>query len=317
MKSILLAVQGIRVKQLNSKQSQLLDSFSGKAADLYDILYQILKEHEGNAFDSKDIQQALEVKEVKHRERQIEGLLEGGHYGSGYPIRNLDRWKSIAYTKKIRDVDMNPFYFLFDLPEGKELGFLVLQSTGGEGVQTLFEGMLHEEFVKEFPDDRIRYHRIVPDSVRKELEKAPISEVRLIRHSIPKDLATVVGPKGSKQASGTMSLSMKFEEDGSLASNAARAFFEKGRGTDRVLELEGLEFPYDSVKIKVKLNGKEHTMDLANPDRLRASFDVTEEIERSRTDGQPTFESLSRVAREKLEAIKAVLYGGHHVPGKD
>ena len=38
MKSILLAVQGIRVKQLNSKKSQLLDSFSEKAADLYEVL---------------------------------------------------------------------------------------------------------------------------------------------------------------------------------------------------------------------------------------------------------------------------------------
>src|ERR1019366_3592270 len=111
-----------------------------------------MKEHEGNAFDAKDTQQALEVKQVKHRKRQIEGLLEGGYYGSESEIRNLDNMKNVAYRKQVRDVDMNPFYFLFDLPEGKELGFLVLQSTGGEGVQTLFEGMLHQEFVKEFPD---------------------------------------------------------------------------------------------------------------------------------------------------------------------
>lgn len=316
MKSILLTAQGVRIKQLNSRQSQLLDSFSEKGADLHDTLYQILKEHEGSAFDSKDSQQALEVKKVKHQKRQIEGLLEGGHYGSESEIRNLDKWKNVAYRKRIRDVDMNPFYFLFDLPEGKELGFLILQSTGAEGVQTLLEGMLHEEFVKEFPNDRIRYHRIVPDALRKELEKAPVSEIRLLRHSMPKDLAIAIGPKGSKQASGTMTLLMKFHEDGAIAPEAARAFFGKGRGTEKVLELEGLEFPYDSVKIKVKFNGKEHTMDLANPDRLRASFDVTDEIQRSRT-GQPTFESLSRVAQEKLEAIKAVLYGGHHVPGKD
>jgi hypothetical protein len=316
MKSILLAVQGIRVKQLNNKQSQLLDSFSDKAADICDVLYQILKAHEGNAFDATDTQQALEVKQVKQRVRQIEGLLEGGHYGAESEIRNLDKWKRVAYKKQVRDVDMNPFYFLFDLPEGKELGFLVLQSTGGEGVQTLFEAMLHQEFVKEFPNDRIRYNRIVPDTLKKELEKAPVSEVRLIRHSIPKDLAIAVGPKGSKQVEGTMSLSMKFHEDSFIASETARTFFEGRRGTDRVLELEGLEFPYESVKIKVKLNGKEHTMDLANPDRLRASFDVTEEIDRS-TAGHPTFESLSKVAKEKLEAVKAVLYGGQHVPGKD
>jgi hypothetical protein len=57
-------------------------------------------------------------------------------------------------------------------------------------------------------------------------------------------------------------------------------------------------------------------MDLANPDRLRASFDITDEIERAST-GHPTFASISRIAKEKLDSIKAVLYGGSHVPGKD
>ena len=111
-----------------------------------------------------------------------------------------------------------------------------------------------------------------------------------------------------------MRLTMRLDEDGAVASESVRAFFEKRRGTETVLELEGVEFPYDSVKIKVKVNGKEHTMDLANPDRLRASFDITDEIERANT-GHPTFASISRVAKEKLDSIKTVLYGGPHVPG--
>lgn len=316
MKSILLGVQGIKVKEVNSRKSQLLNSFSDKEADLYEVLYEFLKRHEGDAYEVKETQQALEVKKVDQRKRQIEGLIEGGYYGIESDIRNLDKWTEVAYRKQLRDVDMNPFYFLFDLPEGKELGFLLLQSTGNEGVQTLLGEMLHKQFVEQFPDDRLHFHRIVPDALRKELAKAPLSEVRFIKHSIPRDFAAVIGQKGTKEASGTMSLAVNFKEDSAISSEAVRAFFEKKRGAESVFELEDVEFPYDHMKIKVKLNGKEYTMDLANPDRLRATFDVTDEIVRSKT-GQPSFASISRIAKEKLDAIKTALYGGRHVPGQD
>jgi hypothetical protein len=309
VKSILLTVQGVRVKAVNSrKKYQLLDSFSDKAADVYDVIRDILKFHESSAYRAEDSQQVLEVKKVDPDKRQIEGLLEAGYYGSTSEIRSLDKWDEVAYAKKIRDVDLSPFYFLFDLPEGKELGFLLLQSTGIEGVQTLLASMLHEQFVRDFPDDRLRFHRIIPEDVRKQLAKAPLSEVRFIRHRMPSDLATVIGRAGTKQTTGTMDLVMRFKDDG-IAPEAVRRFFDKKRGAESVLELEGIEFPYDNVKIKVKLNGKEHTVDLGDPDRLRANFDVTDEVTRS-TAGHPTFGSISRVAKEKLSAIKAVLYGG-------
>ncbi len=313
MRSILLSVQGVKVKELNGKY-QLLDSFSDNGADLHEVLQRFLKLQEGMPYVVKETQQAFEVKEVHSQKRQIDGILEGGHFGTQSNIRNLDKWSEVAYKKKVRDVDPNPFYFLFDLPEGRELGFLLVQSMGTEGVQTSLAQMLHEQFIKEYPDDRIRYHRIVPEDLRKELATAPLSEITFIRHSIPRDLATVIGRKASKQTKGTMRLTMRLDEDGAVASESVRAFFEKRRGTETVLELEGVEFPYDSVKIKVKVNGKEHTMDLANPDRLRASFDITDEIERANT-GHPTFASISRVAKEKLDSIKTVLYGGPHVPG--
>jgi hypothetical protein len=253
----------------------------------------------------------VEIKKLHRAKRQIEGLLEAGYYGSASEIRNLDKWDAIAYAKQIRDVDLNPFYFLFDLPEGKELGFLLIQSTGVEGVQTLLAKMLHEQIVRDYPDYRLRFHRIVPDEVRKELAKAPVSEIRLIRHHVPSDLAVLIGRAGSRQTKGTMDLVMRFKEDG-IAPAVVRRFFES-RGDPSVLELEGLEFPYDTVKIKVKLNGKEHTVDLGDPDRLRANFDVTDEVTFSA--GHPTFASISRVAKEKLYAIRAALYGGGDVPG--
>jgi hypothetical protein len=314
MKSILLTVQGVKIKAVKSREKyQLLGSFSDKATDLSDVIHDILKFHESSAYRAEDSQQVVEVKRLDRDKRLIEGLLYAGYYGSTSEIRNLDKWRQVAYEKQIRDVDLSPFYFLFDVPEERDLGFLLLQSTGIEGVQTLLAKMLHEQFVRDFPDDRLRFHRIIPEDVRKQFANAPLSEVRFIRHRMPSDLATVIGRTGTKQTTGTMDLVMRFKDDG-IGREAVQRFFDKRRGLDSVLELEGVEFPYDNVKIKVKLNGKEHTVDLGDPDRLRASFDVTDQITRSMA-GHPTFESISTVAREKLLAIKAVLYGGGNAAG--
>ena len=82
------------------------------------------KRRRSAAYRAEDSQQAVEVEKIDLGKRQIEGLLKAGYYGSGGEIRNLDHWETIAYRKGILDVDLSPFYFLFDLPEGKELGFL-------------------------------------------------------------------------------------------------------------------------------------------------------------------------------------------------
>jgi hypothetical protein len=315
MKSILLTVQGLRIKELNGRKNQLLDSFSAKEADLYDVLHQFLLLRKNDAFKAEDSQQAFQVGQIEtSKKRQIEGIIHAGNWGSEHPIRNLDKWSKIAYLKKLRDVETTPFYFLFDIPEGRDLGYLLLQSSGIESIQTLLGRMLHEHFIKEFPDERLRFHRIVHPDVAKALARSPISEVRLLRHSIPRDFAKTIKPGATDQISGTMSLSLKLEEDSTLGSAAIRKFFEGRRGTESVFELEDVEFPYDSVKMKVKLNGKEHTIDLENPDRIRGSFDVTEEITRG-PDGHPTFASISEIAKGKLDDLKTVLSGGRRVPG--
>jgi len=74
------------------------------------------------------------------------------------------------------------------------------------------------------------------------------------------------------------------------------------------LELEETRFQYDNVKIKVNVLGKERTMDLADPKRIRVTLDVTDQVKFSPA-GHPTFKSISEVAKEYLEDLKSELYG--------
>jgi len=89
---------------------------------------------------------------------------------------------------------------------------------------------------------------------------------------------------------------------------AFRRYIDQHRNVASVLELEETRFQYDNVKIKVNVHGKERTMDLADPKRIRATFDITDEVKLSSA-GHPTFKSISEVAKEYLEDLKDELYG--------
>lgn len=317
MRNILLSVYSVRVKTAHTRRDyELIDCFSEKDADLHEILGNLLDRRKTEVYRKADTQQALQVVKFHADKRQLEGLLDIGQYGSESEIRNLDQWDRVAYRKGVWDVDLHPFYFLFDLPEGKNMGILLIQRTGAEGAQAIFAEALHELFTCEFPNQRLQMRQIVPEEFYRQLEseETKLSEVRFVRHRLATDITTVIGPAGTDQTSGTMELALKIKEQG-VGVEAIKRYFDRHRAAGSVLELEGTRFPYDSVKIRVTFRGKERTVDLSNPKSMRAAFDITNQVTFSAA-GHPTFVSISGVAKGILSDIKDELYGtGPHVPG--
>lgn len=303
MRSISLMVYAVRIKTVGTRRDyELLDSFSEKGADLLDVLRNILNQRKNEKYDKQDSQQVLEVDKAESDGRQIEGIVNLGGYGTAGPIRDRKSW-TVVYKKKVGDVDLRPFYFLFDLPEGKDLGFALLQRTGAEGIQSILAEALEDPFNREFPNCRVRMLHYTPEALLKELQRQQVSEIKFIRHRVPRDIATLIGPATTEQISGTMDLTVKFRERG-VGLPAIRRFLEAHRGTDNILELEDLRFPWEDVKIKVKFKGKERTMDLGDPASIRPSFDVSEDLEWSST-GHPTFDSISVAAKQLLSELKS------------
>jgi hypothetical protein len=94
-----------------------------------------------------------------------------------------------------------------------------------------------------------------------------------------------------------------------------RDYLDRHQGRESVLVLEGLEFPYDRVKMQVTINGKPRTMDLGDPNKLRPSFDVTDKLAPLSANGHPRFTTISEVAKEIMSDINSILYGRRNVPG--
>jgi hypothetical protein len=307
VKSVSLTVNSIRVRHTYSKEYELLDQFSDQADDLHDVLRELLYECSTRERKSDESSQALQVTRLDPRGREIEGLIQAGSYGSESEIRRLGEWTDVRYQKGLEDVDLHPFYFLFDLPEGRERGYFILQSSGQDSVQTLVRKILFELFTARFRDLRLEFKPLVPDELLDKLkgDEARGSEIRFVRHKPPRDITSIIGRGGTDTTAGAVELVMKFKEDGFLLRAVERALQRGNR--DGILELEDLKFPYDNVKIKVKLGGKERTVDLGQPGNLRPTVEITDQVRWQR--GHPTFNSLSEAAHELLSQMKDRLEG--------
>ncbi len=134
-----------------------------------------------------------------------------------------------------------------------------------------------------------------------------MQEIRFIRHSLSSDITDAMGD--GNQARGSMELVVKIK-------SAQRFPFERRirrclngkRKVQELIELEETRFVYDNVKIVVKVGGRDRTVDLGNPKRLRATFDVTDRVQIGRG-GHPRFESISEVAHEIMHDLENQLYG--------
>src|SRR5262249_55614404 len=152
--------------------------------------------------------QALQVTKLERRGREIEGLIQAGSYGSESQIRRLGEWQRVRYEKSTEDVDLQPFYFLFDLPEGSERSYFIFHIYGQDSIHTLLRKILFELFTARFPELRLEFKPLVPDELLDKLngDEARGSEIRFVRYKPPRDIASVVGRVGTDQTAGTIEL---------------------------------------------------------------------------------------------------------------
>lgn len=212
MRRFTLAPYTVRVRPPYSREYELLDSFGEKDDDLFAELRRIIGAMK--ATDNAAISQVLEITkiQVSVRGRIIEGIAESGEYGTETIIRDTKTW-AVAHEKKAHHAEMLPFYFLLDLPEGRDKGILLLERIGTFGIQNSLTAVLNASFTKDFPERRIFVNPLVPEDLIDQYlgDDAELSEIRFIRHSLTGDIANHLGRTGNEKA-GTMELSVKIRE---------------------------------------------------------------------------------------------------------
>jgi hypothetical protein len=307
MKRITLAAYSVRVRVPYSREYEKLSSF-GDDQDLFDFLWQQVNALSKTVSNDKEAKHVLEAEELSTADRRIGGILNSGEYGIETLIRDVNTW-NIALKKKKHHAEMLPFYFLFDIPENRDLGFLLLQRTGVYGIRHILSASLDKSFQKSHAEYRLAINPVVPEGAIEQYvgTNATMMEIRFIRHSLSSDITGALG-KG-KQSKGTMELAVRLKDaDRFPFRGNIRNYIDGKRKLQNLIELEEVRFPYDNVKIKMRVDGKETLVDLGHPERLRAAFDVTEKITYSPA-GHPLPESISEVAHGIMDDLMTAKYG--------
>lgn len=193
-----LAAYSINVWNFEEREGEVISDF-GDEEDLLELFSTFLSSLQAKASHDKRNRQLLTVETLKieKKARTLCGIIETGEYGSESKLRDVDT-QEIVYKKKIKEADMLPFYFLFDLPEGSEDGILVLQRTGMFGIRKILTTVIDSWFDAKFPDYRLRLHPLAEPGDLEKYKDGQVETVRFIGYDVPGDIADALNTANKK-----------------------------------------------------------------------------------------------------------------------
>ncbi|MEX2299480.1 MAG: hypothetical protein WD733_01015 [Bryobacterales bacterium] len=300
-----LASYTIRLRA-ESGENQKLDAFGSPPQDLLRVLGDCLESMKKKSSSTHDAaaQQVFNVAKVQVTGRTIAGIIESGLYGRGSKLRDVDAWE-ITYKKTVREAEMLPFYFLFEVPHMADEGMLIVERVGNVGIRKALGNAISEYVASKLPPFSFRLsHLVRQDVVKAYVDGGEVSAIRFIKFGLPSDFADML-PSGHKEQRGRLELVARMGRGRTFNLGSRIGKYVNGDvNLNRFVELE--DFSYDTVKLDVTKNGETRVIDL-NKLKMRGFYNISADVERDAT-GNPTFESIDEAARELLQDIKDGVY---------
>ncbi len=214
---------------------------------------------------------------------------------------------TIVYKRKIKEADMLPFYFLFDLPAGSEDGILVLQRTGMFGIRKILTAVIDFWFDSQFPDYRLRLHPLAEPGDLEKYKDGQVETIRFVGYDVPGDIADALNT-GHKKFDGHVELVITARRGSFLnVKDRIRRFFNKEVELNKFIALQETKFKYQDVKLKTKVGRSRRTVSLAALKLLRSYYDITDDVKVDGATGHPSFDSIDELARGLAGRVKKSL----------
>lgn len=195
---------------------------------------------------------------------------------------------------------MVPFFFEWYLPANHRKGILLCQRIGQSGVRTLLTTIVGGEFSAAFPDYTLVINPLMPEAaVKALLRKATIQEVRFVQSVIPPDIADRFNGKKTAQE-GEVEIIVRPRRRGYLNAGSLIDYMTGKKSVNDLIEIES--FVPDNVKVEISLDGRRRVIDFGRLGRLRASFDIIDEVSFG-SDGYATLNSLKAASTDLISDL--------------
>ncbi|MBZ5515838.1 MAG: hypothetical protein LAN62_13535 [Acidobacteriia bacterium] len=288
-----LSTYALRLRNIEKRENVQLDKVLGES-DFMEMFSEYLRQAAQTLSNDVENQRLLGVMQYEAKNRTSRGIIETGDYGFESDIYDIKR-KSVSYRRKIHEAEMLPFYFAVVVPIGADEGLVILQRFKQFGIRRVLLADLERYFLPRLPGLKILMNPLIPEELVTEyLKNGRITKIRFIRFGISSDIANVFDTRKHTEEEGHMELVVAARRNSALPLGKRVSQVLTGkRDLNKLIELH--EFPYDRVKLEVRYGQVHRTIDLAHLHRVRAYYDITEEVVLG-TGGHPTLESLNQLA---------------------
>lgn len=286
MDSIGLATYSIQVREKHSKKiffnfdklpkeypnlENFEDLKKNPYYDLMDILNEIFEV--GDRHIHKKHEKIIKLlKWESEKSRVVYGLFGYGNYGSESEVVDT-KVKDYSETLEQSKGVIKPFYFLFKLPKGSNLGMLIIERKSVSGLKVILNQwinqLLKNSNYKNFVVDI--NSMINEEMLNKYFNEGQLHSLRYIKHSIPKDYYDDI-----KTTEGKIETKISLNNPENIPSSIKNRLLGSVSKEKDNSYLKIKEVDYEDLKVELELNGKKRVFRSGHPEDASPYIDITD-----------------------------------------
>lgn len=248
-------------------------------ADFLSFFKDFVKSIDKNMLDDEEQKRSLQVTSTRFTSnvRMISGIFESGEYGLESRIVNRKTRKQ-TYKKSVDDVDIKPFYFLLYMPQGSGKGLLVLQRTGGYGINTVVRKHLSQFFSERFGGFKMEVNQYLSkDLADKFIGDGIIQEISIRKYDLAPDVVNKLGLTNSTSDILSVELRITARQRGKLRVNKRVKRFVRNPNANffDIPEVKNLGFDGgegQKTTIKARHGNRTRTINLGDTMQIRPYY---------------------------------------------
>lgn len=309
MNNVALVLYVIRVRDIKDNKYYNLDNIDGKS--LVELFIEYCNEREKVSCNNNN-NKAINIKKVEKNSNYVYGQIEYGTYGYSSEIKQI-RTGQITHSKTIEEVDMVPLFFQAYVPNDAFKALIALEKFKTYGCKTILEDDINNFFAERDYKIKLTLHPILPEKVAKKyFQDGIITKMRLVKHTIPKDISDMYKSEYENGVFGTFEYVMTPKKNKGLPfKKNINKFLNNSLGLHHIVEIAGID--YDDIKVELDIGGKKRTISLNNIAKLTGDIDISNEVE-FEINGHPKYSSIMNISREILgEYMKIIDYKNYRV----
>lgn len=273
--------------------------------DLYDPLNKEGDDKEGNVFRLSRNPNGNYY--LYRRGRYLSGLLESGEYGTEEDGVDIDSGM-VVFRKTLKNALLKPFYFMFYIPENSNIGFLILEKIGNNGIMTVLNNAI-SKYYSTTPSENNYVLKITPlcigALVKKKMEVLRYEAKKIELRKVQKEDLRIDKVSGNTIPAQDISTSIVYTPCRNTLINIMefiKSLKSKRNEANTLYNVEN-DFSCEDITVTVKVGGKDKVLSLQNIQTLGMTVDITNDIALG-LNHYPTFQSIDTQSNQVISYIK-------------